>query len=78
MFLQSLVDMRDCSSIVTAFNEMTGGLDAMERAKMVQKLHNCTSAKQFSPSGANEIWDPVNWPGSLNQNITIANQKSPM
>ena len=55
MFPQSLVDPRDCSSIVTAFNDTTGGLDAMEIAKMVQKLHDCTNAKQFSPSGANEI-----------------------
>jgi hypothetical protein len=45
MFLQSLVDTRDCSLIVTGFNDMTGGLDAMEIAKMVQKLHNCTNAK---------------------------------
>jgi hypothetical protein len=70
--------MRDCSSIFTAFNDTTVGLDAMEMAKMVQKLHNCTNAKQFSPRGANEIWDSVNWPSSLNQNITIANQKPPM
>jgi hypothetical protein len=45
MFLQSLVDPRDCSSVVTAFNDTTGGLNAMEIAKMVQKLHDCTNAK---------------------------------
>jgi hypothetical protein len=78
MFSQSLVDMRDCSSIIASFNDTTGGLDAMEMAKMVQKLHDCTNAKQFSPSGANEIWDPIDWPGSLNQDITIAKQKPPM
>jgi hypothetical protein len=65
MFPQSLVDPRDCSSIVTAFNDMTGGLGAMEIAKMVQKLHDCTNAKQFSPSGANEIWNPIDLPSSL-------------
>jgi hypothetical protein len=74
----SIVDQRDCSLIVTAFNYTTGGLDAMEMAKMVQKLHDCTNAKQFSMSGSNEILNPINWPGSLNQNITIANQKPPM
>ncbi len=58
MFPQGLVDPRDCRTIVTAFNDMTGGLDAMEIAKMVQKLHDCTNAKQFRPSGANEIWNP--------------------
>jgi hypothetical protein len=78
MFPQGLVDPRDCRTIVTAFNDMTGGLDAMEIAKMVQKLHDCTNAKQFRPSGANEIWNPINWPAPLNQNITIANQKPPV
>jgi hypothetical protein len=28
--------------------------------------------KNSCPSGANEIWNPIDWPGSLNQNITIA------
>jgi hypothetical protein len=35
MFLQSLVDLRDCSSVVTAINDTTGGLNTMEIAKMV-------------------------------------------
>jgi hypothetical protein len=46
MFLQSLVESRDCSSVVTAFNDTTGGLDAMEIAKMVQKLNDCTPKVQ--------------------------------